>query len=73
MGCGNEYPVGGDAGGFRGQPLCLVANGPRDHAAIDDGNRDTHLASLEYEAPGLEIPRIHLAAPTLGEAPANQE
>ena len=73
VGCRNEDPVGRDAGGFRGQLLCLIADGSRDHAAVDDGDRDTYLASLKNEATGLEIPRIHFAAPTLGKAPADQK
>ena len=69
---GDEDPVGRYARLFRGQLLRFVADGPGDHATVDDGNRDARLASLEDEAAGLEIPGIHLPAPALGEPSADQ-
>ena len=71
MGRRDENAVGRDTSGLRGQLLRYVANGPWDHAAVDDGNRDAHLAPLKNEAAGLEVPRIHFAAATLGEPSAD--
>ena len=71
VGRGNKDAVGRNACGFRGQLLCFIANGAWDHAAVDDGDRDTHLTPLENEAPGLEIPGVHLPALALGEPSAD--
>ncbi|MDA0724651.1 MAG: hypothetical protein O3B25_10355 [Verrucomicrobia bacterium] len=72
MGRSDEDPVNRNAGGFRGQGLCLVADGPWDHATVDDGDRDTHLTSLEDEATRLEISGVHLPSPPLGEPSTDQ-
>ncbi len=68
---GDENAVGRYACLFRGQLLRFVTDGPGDHAAVDDGNGNAHLAPLQDEAAGLEIPGVHLPAPALGESSAD--
>ena len=72
MSRGDEDAIDRDTSGLRGQLLRIIANVARDHAAVDDCNRNAHLAPLEDEATGLEIARIHFAAATLGETSANK-